>query len=84
MFLTGTSKKSRNFSTGFKIGKANKVTKTILSQFSTVEGLKSIEVINSIAEKNNIDMPLFNLLYNLTYKRKEPKQTVERFFRKGK
>jgi glycerol-3-phosphate dehydrogenase (NAD(P)+) len=80
-FLTGTSKKSRNYSTGYKLGKLNKVNKKILNTFATTEGLKVLENIMVILNKNNIDAPLMNLLYSITAERKEPKKSIEKFFK---
>ena len=33
LYLTGSSRKSRNYYTGFQLGKADKVTKKVLSKF---------------------------------------------------
>ncbi len=79
LFLTGSSKKSRNYATGYAIGKADKVSKKILSTFKTVEGLRSIEIILKLADKHNIELKLFNLLYNLTYNNKKPSETVDEY-----
>ncbi len=81
-FLTGTSLKSRNFSTGYKIGKADKVTKKILQSFTTIEGLKSIELLNSLAIRKKITLEIIEMLYNIAYRREKPSQTVEKFFNK--
>ena len=79
-FLTGTSKKSRNYSTGYKLGKLNKVNKKILNTFATTEGLKVLENIMTILNKEDIKSPLLELLFNITSKRQEPKKTIEKFF----
>jgi glycerol-3-phosphate dehydrogenase (NAD(P)+) len=81
-FLTGTSKKSRNYSTGYKLGKLNKVNKKILNTFATTEGLKVLENIMIILTKENIEAPLMHLLYTITAKRKEPKKAIEDYFAK--
>ena len=79
-FLTGTSKKSRNYSTGYKLGKLNKVNKKILNTFATTEGLKVLENIMTILNKEDIKSPLLELLFDITSKRQEPKKTIEKFF----
>ncbi|CRX37223.1 / gpsA / Glycerol-3-phosphate dehydrogenase [NAD(P)+] /:99081 Forward [Candidatus Hepatoplasma crinochetorum] len=81
LYLTGNSKKSRNFSVGYKIGKANKVNKKILNSFVTIEGLRSIEIIFSLAIKKGIKLNLFNLLYNITYKNIRPSEVMDQFFK---
>lgn len=80
MFLTGSSKKSRNFQTGYKIGKADKITKKILLTFNTIEGLKSIEKIISLANTLKIRVYLLELLYNIIDKKQIPSKTVEEYF----
>src|ERR1051325_3881558 len=81
LYLTGNSKKSRNFSVGYKIGKNDKVNKKILNSFTTIEGLRSIEIIFLLAKKNGIDLKLFNLLYNITYKNTSPSKAMDEFFK---
>ncbi len=80
LFLTGSSKKSRNFSTGFKIGKMNEVSKKILSTFTTIEGLRTIDIVMSISVKNNLNLKLFEILYDITYNKIEPKNVLEKYF----
>ncbi|BDU67474.1 MAG: glycerol-3-phosphate dehydrogenase [NAD(P)+] [Candidatus Tyloplasma litorale] len=79
LYLTGTSRKSRNYKTGYTIGKNNKVTKKILERFSTVEGIRSIEVLLRIAAKNDLKLNLIELLYNITYKKEKPSKIISEF-----
>ena len=81
LYLTGSSKKSRNFSVGHQIGRMNKVNKRILSSFTTIEGLRSIELIMSFAIKNNIEVNLFKILYNITYNKSEPKEIISNYLK---
>lgn len=76
-FLTGTSKKSRNYSTGFKLGKADKVTKKLLTTFATTEGLKVLENIMTVLKKRNIESELFETLYSITHNKKKPSVKLE-------
>ncbi len=80
LFLTGSSKKSRNFSTGYKIGKMNEVSKKILSTFTTIEGLRTIDIVTSVSVKNNLNLKLFEILYDITYNKIEPKEVLEKYF----
>jgi glycerol-3-phosphate dehydrogenase (NAD(P)+) len=80
-FLTGTSRKSRNYSTGYKLGKMNKVNKKILNSFATTEGLKVLDNIMIILNEKNIKAPLMYMLYNITAKNQEPKKAIEKFFK---
>ena len=80
LFRTSTSKKSRNYHTGYKIGKSNKVTQRILKTFVTVEGLKSIEKLIGIAKTNKINIDLLEMLYNITYNRQIPNEQIKVYF----
>ncbi len=80
LYLTGSSKKSRNYSTGFRIGSANKVTKKILSTFTTVEGLRSIEVIRKANLDQSYDPELFALLYEIVINKQQPSKIIGNYF----
>ncbi len=80
LYLTGSSKKSRNYSTGFKIGSADKVTKKILSTFTTVEGLRSIEVIRKATLEYGYDPELFALLYEIVINKQKPSLIIGNYF----
>lgn len=80
-YLTATSKKSRNFSVGYKIGRADKVNKKTLSLFSTVEGLRTIEILSTITKKKKINLKLLELLYNINYKNQKPSVEIDYFLK---
>lgn len=82
LFLTGTSKHSRNFETGFQIGKEDKVSKDVLSTFTTIEGLRTIEILMMLREKEKVHLPLIELVYNITYKKEKPSIALKDFFQK--
>lgn len=75
--LTTTSVKSRNYSAGYKIGKANKVTKKILTQFNTIEGLRLIDVFWRYLISKNINSILFASLYSIMFKKSKPRDIIE-------
>ncbi|BDV03365.1 MAG: glycerol-3-phosphate dehydrogenase [NAD(P)+] [Candidatus Hepatoplasma scabrum] len=81
LYLTGNSKKSRNFSIGYEIGKLNKISDEILSTFSTIEGLRSIKIIFELSVKKGIELKLFNLLYNITCKKVQPSKAMNQFLK---
>ncbi len=80
LFLTGTSKKSRNFETGFRIGKANKVTKRLLGSFATTEGIHTVEKLTSFGKSNKLVLNLTNMLYNITYGNEKPSKVIKNYF----
>ncbi len=82
LYLTGTSRKSRNYSTGYAIGKANKVTKKTLQTFSTTEGLRSTEILLRISRKNKLNLKTIELLYAITYNKENPTIAIKRYLDK--
>lgn len=79
LYLTGSSRKSRNFTTGYNIGKANKVTKKALKTFETTEGLRSIKTLNDLSKKHNLGLTSIEMLYNITYKKEKPSEAVKNY-----
>lgn len=69
---------SRNFTAGYKIGKADDVTEFLKTNTKTVEGLKTIEVIYNIAKKINLTLPVIEALYDVIYKNIKPSLVVKR------
>lgn len=82
LYLTGSSRKSRNYSTGFELGKHDKVTKKALSKYATVEGIRSIEVLLRISRKNKLNLKSIELLYNILYKNERPSVAVQKYLDK--
>lgn len=81
-FLTGSSLKSRNYSVGYELGKHDKVTKKAMSKYSTVEGIRSIEVLLRISRKNKLNLKSIELLYNILYKNEKPSEAVTKYLDK--
>ncbi len=82
MYLTGSSRKSRNYLTGFELGKHDKVTKKALTKFATVEGVRSIEVLLRISRKNKLNLKSVELLYNILYKNEKPSVATQKYLDK--
>ncbi len=82
MYLTGSSRKSRNYLTGFELGKHDKVTKKALTKFATVEGVRSIEVLLRISRKNKLNLKSVELLYNILYKNEKPSVAIQKYLDK--
>lgn len=82
MYLTGSSRKSRNYSTGYDIGKANKVTKKSLQKFITTEGLRSIEILLKISETQKINLKLIEMLYEITHNQEKPSKIIDDYLNK--
>ncbi len=82
LYLTGSSMKSRNYTTGYNIGKSNKVTKKALKTFQTTEGLRSIKILNDLSKKNKLGLTSIEMLYNITYNNEKPSVAVQNYIDK--
>lgn len=79
LYLTGTSSKSRNYSTGYEIGRADRVTKKSLQKFTTIEGLRSVEILLRISRKEKLNLKTIEMLYAITYNKEKPSEVVNKF-----
>ncbi|NOQ50537.1 MAG: hypothetical protein GQ557_02630 [Mycoplasmataceae bacterium] len=79
LYLTGSSPKSRNFATGQNIGINDKINDKIISKYATVEGIKSIEIINNLKNKHNLKLELFDVLNNIISLKQKPSATVKKY-----
>ncbi len=81
LILTGTSMKSRNFQVGYQIGSQNKVDIKEWEE-TTIEGIRSIEVLLKIAEKNEIILLLLPTLKEIMENKENPKLLVNNLIEK--
>lgn len=77
ILLTCTSKKSRNFSYGYLIGK--KTSQKELDEYiknTTVEGLYTLKSIYKLLDRKKVSMPIIDLIYNIIFKGHEPEKLL--------
>lgn len=67
LIVTCTSSLSRNFSAGYKIGKAGGSKEFFATNTKTVEGIFACKVVYEEAKKRGIDMPITNAVYAVLY-----------------
>lgn len=76
LLLTCTSTKSRNFTYGKLIGEkskdVNEYTKT-----HTIEGLYTLKSIHKLINNKKVYMPIIDLIYDIIFKNKEPKDLLK-------
>ncbi len=83
LLLTCTSKKSRNFSFGYTIGKYNDINKT--NEFlknNTVEGYYALTTIKKLFKNKQLKVPMINLIYDIVYNGKDPELLVKFLIKK--
>lgn len=81
LVLTASSKTSRNYQTGQKVGKGEKIDKAIETTKTVVEGVECAKVIYKFSKKHKINLPITNAIYNIFYKGTEPKEEIIKLFK---
>ncbi len=76
LFLTCSSKTSRNYSAGYKIGSTSYAEFEKENQ-KTVEGIFAVEIAYEIAKQNNIYSPIIEAVYNVVKKGANPKTEIK-------
>lgn len=77
IYLTCTSNKSRNFTLGKLIGQnKNKIEIENYIKNTTIEGLYTLKSIYNLTKNKKIKIPIINMIYNIIYKNKEPKELI--------
>lgn len=76
LVLTASSKTSRNFITGEKVGKGQKIDDAIKTTKTVVEGVECAKVMYKFSKKHKIDLPICKAVYNIFYKGANPKEEM--------
>ncbi len=77
--LTCMSKKSRNYTFGYIIGKTNNNQKEVKAYLNntTVEGYDTLDTIYQLLKRKNINNLLITTIYNIVYNEDNPKNLIE-------
>ncbi len=76
LIVTCTSKHSRNWRTGYALGKGEKLEDILARTGMVVEGVATTETAIQLAEKYEVDMPIATALGEVLFAGKEPKDAV--------
>ncbi|MDE5714675.1 MAG: NAD(P)-dependent glycerol-3-phosphate dehydrogenase [Anaeroplasmataceae bacterium] len=76
LIVTASSKNSRNFQCGYKIGQGMSVEAAILSIKQTVEGIKTIKAAYQIGKKFNLELPIIQVAYEVVCGNKSSKDAL--------
>jgi len=83
MVLTCTSKTSRNFSVGFRLGAGETLEEITSSMKMIAEGVKTTISTATLAEREGIEMPICSAMYDILYKGLEPREAVRMLMTRG-
>jgi glycerol-3-phosphate dehydrogenase (NAD(P)+) len=76
LFLTASSKLSRNYRVGFLLANGMKLDDILLELGEVAEGVPTAKALHNIAIKNNIYLPIAKEVYEMLYESKNPLQSV--------
>ena len=71
LFVTCSSKHSRNRYVGEEIGKGRKIDEILSEMKMVAEGVKTAKSVFQLCQKHNVDMPISCAVYNVLYNNKE-------------
>jgi len=77
LFVTATTKFSRNYSFGFYLGQGCTKDEAVRRVKTTVEGIYTLQTLRELSKKRHVDMPITDALYNLVYEGKPLKETID-------
>lgn len=76
LIVTCTSKHSRNYQAGFKIGSGSDLGEALDSITMVVEGARSAKAAYDLAKSLNIEIPLITATYDVIYNKIDPKKSM--------
>ncbi len=78
LIVTCTSRHSRNFQAGFKIGSGNNLEQAIDSMTMVVEGARSAKAAHDLAQKLEVEIPIIDATYDVIYNKIDPKMSMSK------
>ena len=76
LVVTAFSPHSRNRQVGERIGRGEKLNDILASMEMVAEGVETTRSIHDVAQKNNIDMPLCEQIYQVLFEDVSPRQAI--------
>ncbi len=78
LVLTCTSKQSRNFQVGFKLGQGQPLDQILGGMQMVAEGVKTSRAVHLLAQRLGVDMPLVEAMYRILYENFSPKEAIKK------
>lgn len=67
LIATATSKKSRNFLFGFRLGSGESLEEVLATNVELAEGVRTLAFVNGLANAHNLKLPICQILYRVVY-----------------
>ncbi|MFB4169227.1 NAD(P)H-dependent glycerol-3-phosphate dehydrogenase [Virgibacillus sp. JSM 102003] len=84
LIVTCTSVHSRNWRAGNLLGKGQKLEAVLDEMGMVVEGVRTTKAANQFAEKQQIEMPITNGIYQILFDDMNPRNVVEQLMNRSK
>jgi len=78
LVLTCTSRQSRNFQVGFKLGQGQPLSLILSGMQMVAEGVKTAQAVHLLAQHLEVDMPLVAAVYRILYEGLAPKEAIKK------
>lgn len=77
LVVTCTSRHSRNWNAGNRLGRGETLDEVLQSTGMVVEGVKTTKAAYELSRQYHVSMPITNVLYKVLFEGKEPRTAVE-------
>ena len=77
LFLTCSSKESRNFSLGIDLAKGKTLNEIIEKKFSVAEGVFTVRALKKLSMDKKLDLPINEAIYKVLYRKKNIDDTIQ-------
>jgi len=77
LVLTATGELSRNRTFGFLLGKGLSVEKALEEVGQVIEGIKTVKALKNIIDREDIELPISEVVYQVVYEQLSPSQAVK-------
>jgi glycerol-3-phosphate dehydrogenase (NAD(P)+) len=84
LIVTCTSVHSRNWRAGNMLGKGMPLEDVLSQMGMVVEGVRTTQAAYELAHNVEVEMPITNVLYDVLFKGKEPKQAVDELMKRSR
>jgi glycerol-3-phosphate dehydrogenase (NAD(P)+) len=78
LVLTCTSRQSRNFQVGLRLGQGETLDQILASTQMVAEGVKNARAFHLLAQRLGVEMPLVDAVYHILYEGLAPKEAVKK------
>lgn len=84
LFVTCSSKHSRNRKAGILIGQGKSVEEAVKEVGMVVEGINAVEGAYILAQKHSVSTPIINEMYDIIHNGKTPEEATKNLMSRGK